>query len=453
MLQNDSPRSARASLWAIGTLALLSVSALILTIWTLADFSREQEIIRDLTPHLPPGDMAEVQELAGELRLQWRLSALMILNIVASAVALTLVAKAYLTSERSLRDARVLASNILASVDQGIVTTNLDGIILSINSRGQALLGFSEPGTGIALKDLPPDHSPLNEISQQVLESQECVRDRDYVAKNESHERQLRAGCSLLQDHRKTPLGTVIHVRDVTEKTLMEQRLRRMERYMGLGSLAAGLQHEIKNPLSALALHVQLLQEALNESNGTSPGILEMLDVLKLETRRITGVLEGFRDFASVARLNRTEVQMTEQIQNLVRLVEPQAEQSGVHIRTELPNGNSAAVKIDAVRIDQVLLNLVVNAIAAMPDGGDLMIRLTESATTIEIEIADTGCGIPEDLRDKVFDPYFTTRSTGTGMGLALSEKIVRQHNGQIDFQTGSEGTVFTLSLPRNEAS
>ena len=103
--------------------------------------------------------------------------------------------------------------------------------------------------------------------------------------------------------------------------------------------------------------------------------------------------------------------------------------------------------------MEQVLLNLVVNALAAMPDGGELTIRLREAADVLSIEVLDTGGGIPDDLHAKVFDPYFTTRSTGTGMGLAISEKIVRQHDGIIDFHTSSGGTVFTVSLPRSEPS
>jgi len=452
MFQHDQSQASRGSQWAIGGLALLSLMALIVTVWILADFGREQEILRDLTRHLPASDLPEANELAGGLRLQWRLAVLLILNIFASGVAVTLLVRAYHSSQRSLRDVRVLATDILASIDQGVITTDRNGVILSINPRAQELLNRADDGIGIALKDLPKSHAPLDDVCRRVLKDQENVRDQDYIAMNNGHDRHLRAGCSLLRDHNERQLGTVIHVRDVTEKTLMEQRLRRMERYMGLGSLAAGLQHEIKNPLSALALHVQLLNEALEEEDPP-PTIREMLDVLKAETRRITDVLEGFRDFASVAELNRTDVQVSELIEKLVRLIEPQAKQQDIVIKTELPHDISLRLSLDSVRIEQVLLNLVVNAMAAMSDGGVLTIRLAQAADSIEVEVADTGSGIPEDLRDKIFDPYFTTRSTGTGMGLALSEKIIRQHNGNIDFHTGPDGTVFTISLPRNGIS
>jgi two-component system sensor histidine kinase HydH len=452
MFHDDQPQAGRGSQWAIGGLALLSLMALIVTAWIMADFSRQQEIVEAITGHLPPSDLPEARELAGELRLQWRLSVVLILNVIASAMAVTLLVRAYISSERSLRKVRVLATDILASIDQGILTTDRNASILSINPCGLELLDCADGGIGIALKDLPSEHSTLDEICRDVLERHASVRDRDYLATCKGNTRNLRAGCSLLRDHNQRQLGTVIHIRDVTEKTLMEQRLRRMERYMGLGSLAAGLQHEIKNPLGALSLHVQLLNEALDDGQAT-PAIREILDVLNTETRRINGVLEGFRDFASVAKLNRTEVDVAELIRKLVRLIEPQAQQQQVRIETELQHADSLRLLLDPGRIEQVLLNLVVNAMAAMPDGGVLKIRLVPSVDTVEIKVADTGGGIPEALRDKIFDPYFTTRSTGTGMGLALSEKIVRQHDGNIDFQSGPDGTVFTISLPRNESS
>ena len=449
MFHQKEPQTSRSLRWAIAALALLSLMALIVTVWILADFSHEQEIVAELTRHLPASDLPEANELAGELRFQWRLSVLLILNIVASGVAVTLLVRAYITSERSLRDARVLATDILASIDQGIITTDRDRMVLSINPYAQKLLNRGDDGIGVALDELSGDHAALNEICRRVLENHENVRDQDYTTMNNGSDRHLRAGCSLLRDHNQRELGTVLHVRDVTEKTLIEQRLRRMERYMGLGSLAAGLQHEIKNPLSALALHVQLLSEAL-EAQNPSVAIQEMLDVLKTETRRISAVLEGFRDFASIAKLNRADVDVVKLVEKLIRLIEPQASQQDIHIETEQLGDAVTTLFVDSVRIEQVLLNLAVNAMAAMPQGGSLTIRIKPGKDSIEINVVDTGSGIPDEFRDSIFDPYFTTRSTGTGMGLALSEKIIRQHNGNIDFRTSPDGTVFTVSLPRN---
>jgi len=451
MFHDNQSQLTRGSQWSIAGLALLSLMALIVTAWILADFGREQEIVRAITRHLPASDLADANELAGELQLQSRLSVLLILNIVASGVALTLLVRAYISSERSLREVRVLATDILASLDQGIITTDLNASILSINPRGRILLDRSDDGTGFSLTDLPAEHGTLSEICHHVLEKQENVRDQDYVATSNGHTRNLRAGCSLLQDHNQQHLGTVIHVRDVTEKSLMEQRLRRMERYMGLGSLAAGLQHEIRNPLAALSLHVQLLNEQL-EDNNPSEETRQTLSVIRSEVRRVGGVLEGFRDFASVERLNLAPVDLTELIQRQVDLIRPRADMEKIAIHVVLSDVVVSHLFADEVRLEQVLLNLLVNAMEAMPDGGRLTVSMSPGAESVVFKVSDTGSGIPPDFQQSVFDPYFTTRSEGTGLGLALCDKIIRQHSGSIDFQTSEAGTTFEVSLPLTAA-
>jgi signal transduction histidine kinase len=384
------------------------------------------------------------------LRLQSRLAILLILNIVATGVALAVLARAYVASERSLREVKVLATDILASMDQGVISTDNSATIMCINPRGSELLQPAEPRIGTNLHDLPAQYAPLANMCQQVIFSHAGMRDQDYTDEQNGHIRTLRAGCSLLRNEQQQHLGTVIHFRDVTEKALIEQRLRRMERFMGLGSLAAGLHHEIKNPLSALSLHVQLLDEALS-AEDPSPEIQEMLDVLTTEVRRIAAVLEGFRDYASISQLHLTEVDLTRLLSKLKRFLQPQAQQQSVEIELDFVPDQAIVAAADPDRMEQVLLNLAVNALEAMPQGGTLAMRLHALPEQIQIEVADTGSGVPEQLRERIFDPYFTTRSSGTGMGLALSEKIIRQHEGTIDLTSGSQGTIFTVTLPRRD--
>ncbi|TWT78235.1 Sensor protein ZraS [Posidoniimonas polymericola] len=444
MFNDDQSARGVRPRWAIAALALLSLTALSIAAWILADFAAELEVLKQISNHLPASHLPEATELAAELRFQSRLSLALILITIASSIAMTLLVRAYLNSENSLREARVLATDILGSIDQGIITTDQNAKILSINPCGELLLEQSTSDAGLVF---PPAHQPLAEICREALQSHSSVRDRDYVVDYAGHARTLRAGSSLLRDHKQRLIGTVVHVRDVTEKVLIEQRLRRMERYMSLGSLASGLQHEIKNPLSALALHVQLLRESLEEDSRSAEA-RATLDVLQNETRRITNVLEGFRDFASVDKLTRCDADLVELVHRAVGLVLPQAKGQGVTIETATPGGRPLTVNLDTVRIEQVLLNLMLNALAAMPKGGEMFVGARADGGSVVIEVADNGPGIPEDLADKVFDPYFTTRSTGTGMGLAICEKIVNQHDGVIDFETSPAGTRFTIALP-----
>jgi two-component system nitrogen regulation sensor histidine kinase GlnL len=198
--------------------------------------------------------------------------------------------------------------------------------------------------------------------------------------------------------------------------------------------------------LSALALHAQLLEEHFG--GDADREVAENLAVLKTEVTRIGGVLESFRDFASTQKLNRSDASLFETVEQTVRLIRPQAERQNVRVMVERPADSSPRASVDVSKLEQVLLNVILNGMEAMPEGGELTIRLGKAVEMAHIEIADTGPGIPENIGDQVFDPYFTTKGEGSGMGLAICDKIIRQHGGQIDFDSSPEGTVFRISIP-----
>jgi len=452
--ENRNSRSMRRLVFG---LAVLSVVSLTVTVLITRDVQREQVIVASIFEHLPASDLEAARELSGSLRLNGRLAILMVLNVIGTAVALGLVLRGYMHSERSLRDVKVLASDILASVDAAVITTDRHGMMTSINLGGRELVGLNDDSIGQYLADIDGAHALLGSICTEVNSTHHTVRDRDYCVTNQGHKKTLRVSCTILRSQQKDEIGTVVYVRDVTQRALLEERLRRMERYIGLGSLAAGLQHEIKNPLSALSLHIQLLRERL-AIDLPHPEVNEMLDILHTEVNRISNVLDGFRNYASVNELGRTPVVMGPLIEKLVRLLRPQAESQKIGIVVRLPAKPLGTVLADSGQLEQVLLNLALNGIAAMPDGGTLTFAVTRKDETIRIDVIDTGHGIPVDVRSQIFDPYFTTRPEGTGMGLALCYKIVQQHGGSIDFRTGEDrgnqhGTEFTVLLPREESA
>ena len=135
-------------------------------------------------------------------------------------------------------------------------------------------------------------------------------------------------------------------------------------------------------------------------------------------------------------------------VETLVRLLRPQAESQQIQIQVDPPREMVGLIQADSVGLEQVLLNLALNAMAAMPHGGRLGFRVRRHNHSIRVDVSDTGNGIPAEIQPKIFDPYFTTRSDGTGMGLALCDKIIRQHDGSIEFRTDPKGTEFTISLP-----
>ncbi len=430
---------------AVVGLLLLSAAALAVTIWEMIDFLREQAIVAELMPRLPEDAKDSAEILAGELWWQSRLTILVVLNVVVTGIALILLWRAYRSSQESLRDLRALAGDVLSSMDQAVLTTDRSGTITSINRRGLEFLSPDGDCVGRNIGDLAS--IPLDKFRSDWLAERSTSMTRDMQVHSDGHTRVLRAFCQTLNDHAGNEIGNVLQLRDVSERVLIEDRMRRMERYMGLGSLAGGLHHEIKNPLAALSLHVQLLEEEL-EGDNPSDEVRQMLGVIRTEVTRIGGVLEGFRDFASIGQLSLAPVELNELILGQVSLVRPSATQASIRIDFE-HEGEDCLVLADRVRLEQVLLNLLVNAMEAMPEGGTITITTRQSGDFAVVEVRDTGVGIPENLKDRILDPYFTTKSEGTGLGLALCDKVMRQHRGNLEFRTSEKGTTFVLTIPK----
>lgn len=412
----------------------------------MVDFLREQEIVEELIQALPEDARDSAEFLAGELRWQFRLATLVVLNVVVTAFAVILLWRAYSASQTSLRDTRALASDILSSMQQAVITTDLDGIVTSINRRGIQLLDMKTTCVGKFIDEWGP--ASMGEFRRTWASNKAPGMAHEMTLDRNGNPRTLRMTCQALNDHESNEIGIVIQLLDITRSRLIEDRMRRMERYMGLGSLAAGLHHEIKNPLAGLSLHVQLLEEQLVVDNP-SDEVTSMLEVIRSEVVRIGGVLEGFNDFASIGELESTDIDLCEVIQRQIAFVGLQAEAQSIRISIDRCD-STFRVAADRGRIEQVVLNLIINAMDAMPDGGDINIAVYQEGDLAHIDIADTGTGIPENLQDKILDPYFTTKSTGTGLGLAFCEKIMRQHSGAIDFSTSPNGTIFQLTLPKS---
>jgi signal transduction histidine kinase len=227
----------------------------------------------------------------------------------------------------------------------------------------------------------------------------------------------------------------------------MEERVHLMERFASLGTLAAGLHHEIKNPLTALSIHVQLLEKRLGDPAARKP-VDELIGVVKSEVLRLNGVLDSFRDFASLQRLTLRPVDVSDLLKDIVRLIGPQALQQQVEITLRLPEAVPARVPIDGDKFKQAVLNLVLNALEAMPGGGALALGASAREGELWVEVSDTGPGIAPEVRQDLFKPYFSTKARGTGMGLALTEKVISQHGGRIVYRTGPLGTTFSIAIP-----
>ncbi len=231
-----------------------------------------------------------------------------------------------------------------------------------------------------------------------------------------------------------------------------ERRARDSERLAVLGGLAGGLAHEIKNPLSTLNINLQLLEEDLQRAGESGNGRHMMrLATLRREVRRLEEVLDDFLRYARPHELDLQPVDLNALLDEMLDFVTPEATQSGVRIsRGFAPD--LGTLRVDAARLKQAFLNIVINAKQAMRTGGELMVRTRRVRRGIEIDFIDTGTGIAPDDLPRIWDVYFSTKEKGTGLGLPTARRIVEEHGGSIGVHSEpGKGTCFTVFLPVSE--
>jgi signal transduction histidine kinase len=231
------------------------------------------------------------------------------------------------------------------------------------------------------------------------------------------------------------------------------QILREEEHAALIGTLASGLAHEIRNPLGTISMNLQLLQEDWNNpiSEREVKGARKIAVLLK-EVRHLERILNDFLKFAAKPRLKLERVAMNRLVEELLDFVAPQTAKLGVRVHRRL-SPDAPPVQADAERIRQALLNLLLNALQAMPDGGDLEISTEPGPGTCRVRVADSGVGIPPEHLDQIFNLYFSTKPAGTGLGLPMARKLVEEHRGTITVESApGKGSAFTLELPTLDA-
>jgi len=233
-----------------------------------------------------------------------------------------------------------------------------------------------------------------------------------------------------------------------------ERRARDAEHLAYVGTLTGGLAHEIRNPLSTLNLNLQLLREDLQRPGSEiDPRLLRRLDALEQEAARLRQILDDFLKLAGKHEVRLKVQAINPVIEELVAFYEDRLGQANVRVRTSLAD-DLPPVAIDTARLKQALSNLILNAEAAMADGGELMIGAEAERRGVRLHVTDTGTGIsPEDL-DRIFAPYYSTRSGGTGLGLPIVRRIVQEHKGTLEVHSDAgRGTRFTVHLPAADAA
>jgi len=229
---------------------------------------------------------------------------------------------------------------------------------------------------------------------------------------------------------------------------LLERRAREAERLAELGTLTSGLAHEIKNPLSTVQLNLQLLSEDLDPRDVNQHRVIHRLQVVQRETSRLREILDDFLRYAGKMELDRKPTDLNDLLEELVDFFAPQAQLQKVQLRLRREDGPLLA-NVDAKFVKQAVLNLMLNGVQAMPDGGELILSARIEDSFARIDIIDTGGGVPPEALKNIFLAYYSTKRGGTGLGLAITQRIAREHGGALKVETEpGKGSDFYLLLP-----
>jgi signal transduction histidine kinase len=236
-----------------------------------------------------------------------------------------------------------------------------------------------------------------------------------------------------------------VRLRDPEATRQIGRQLQTADRLSAISRISGGVAHEVKNPLNAILMHVELARMKLAKGDTD---IDAQMEIISGEILRLDRVVKTFLDFTRPVELNVSELPVDEFMQEIVDLASPQAAFAGIQVDVE-QKADGVSIRADRDLLKQAVLNVAMNAIEAMPSGGNLRFESALQNDEAEIRITDSGPGIPPELRDKIFRLYFTTKEGGSGIGLAMTFRIVQLHDGTIDFSSEpGKGTTFTIRFP-----
>ncbi|HXG65967.1 MAG TPA: ATP-binding protein, partial [Blastocatellia bacterium] len=395
----------------------------------------------------PPHEPAEMSGLKFLLALN-------LLAIVAVAVLSSHLAERLRRSEtelatatKDLADYRLYNDRIIESMRSGLVTTDLDGRVITFNRAAEEITGYkAQDVRGRPIFDI------FGNIEKQIAVALESIRARAPQPRFDIGCRtadggEIHLGFSIapLVDEADRSRGYVLNFQDLTERMELEREVRRQERLAALGKMAAGLAHEIRNPLASMRGSVQVLASELN----LSPDQSQLMEIVLRESDRLNRIVSDFLTYARPPRLERSDIELTGLLAETVALLRHSPELRSDHQVIEEYPAEAVPYSGDPGQMRQIFWNLIRNAIHAMPRGGDLRVALdAPPGREVTITFSDTGAGMSAEQKERLFEP-FNSSSGGTGLGMAIVYQLVRDHNGRIVVESeAGKGTSVAIKLP-----
>lgn len=342
----------------------------------------------------------------------------------------------------TLLNTQLYANNVLESIPDSLITLDQDGNIVSCNKNAEELLKrCSRDIVGKKVLDMFPACPP------ETLTAEDNMIEKDaelQVANGKPVP--VKMGSALLKDHQGKRIGRVLVMRDVGEIRLMEQQLEHSRRLAALGSMAAAIAHEVRNPLGTL----RGLAHFFGSEDGASDACKEYSKFMISEVDRLNQLVTELLQFGAPQDIKFDKVEVKTMVEKIVTLLKNDLVEKNIKFVQQYDE--DAELYGDTNLLIQTLLNLLTNSIQAVPNGGEITLKIQCNSQKCRISVSDTGTGMSDETKSKMFDPFFTTRKNGSGLGLAVSHRIVERHNGYFEINSAvNAGTTITMVLPNKE--
>jgi signal transduction histidine kinase len=333
---------------------------------------------------------------------------------------------------------------VLGNLQDGILLFTGDGRAVLVSEAAQRFLHIeSDNILGLQAREIFDSSTVLGRTLREAFDAGVTLVQEEVLTETG---RRIQASVDFIyDDHTRTGLGALVTLHDLESVEQIESELELSRRMAAIGRLTAGVGHEVKNPINAIVVHLELLK---NKLGGDHPPATRHLEVIDAEIHRLDRVVQTLVDFSRPVELRLQEQDLRKVIGDVLALADEELSTRNVKLEGHLPD-HPLIANVDADLLKQAAINVIQNGAQAMPNGGKLRVTLQEDRKMAVLRIADEGSGIPPEILEKIFDLYFTTKSGGSGIGLAMTYRILQLHHGSVDVQsTVGRGTEFSLRIP-----
>jgi signal transduction histidine kinase len=333
---------------------------------------------------------------------------------------------------------------ILGNLEDGILLFTKDGRAVLVSEAARRFLQLDrEQALGQHYTEIFDRGTLLGRTLREAFDARAALIGEEIRTENG---RRLQASVDfILDDLTQQGLGALVTLRDLESVEAIESELEVSRRMSAIGRLTSGVAHEVKNPINAIVVHIELLR---NKLDNTAPSAVRHLEVIEAEIRRLDRVVQTLVDFSRPVELQLREQDFRSVVGDVLALSKEEFSTRNVSLVSQMPP-RPVTVNVDADLLKQAILNVIQNGAQAMPEGGKLQVQLEVDRKWAVLHIMDEGLGIPEDIREKIFDLYFTTKAEGSGIGLAMTYRILQLHHGNVEVESEvGVGTQFRFRLP-----